>query len=57
MAGEIYDVIVVGAGNAGLTAALAAAGWREPMRPTLQRRTAHRIVAAAEEMKHDNRHH
>ena len=24
MAGEIYDVIVVGAGNAGLTAALAA---------------------------------
>ena len=44
-------------GQCGLTAALAAAAWREPMRPTLQRRTAHRIVEAAKEMTHDNRHH
>ena len=57
MVEEIYDVIVVGAGNAGLTAALAAAARRAPALPTLQRRTAHRIVEAAKEMTHDNRHH
>ena len=57
MVEEIYDVIVVGAGNAGLTAALAAAARRAPALLISQRQTAHKTFEPAKEMTHDNRHH